>query len=259
MKQRIGAILISLVLVCTMLSVGISAHAENAETITNVPSDIQIEVQGILHYIPSPYEYIVQPKDDSYTLDEEVGSLEVIPAGNTEDFELVVRFFDPDHEESMSWIKQCIENFDGTDCTPFEVFYREKTTGKRAELAEGDEVRIKVSSDDLVLYRLTSDGQKSLVESTIVEGVLTFKAGGSRCYFVLAKKVEEPAPEPTPDPEPTPEPEPEVKPEKPSKPDSGNPDTGDNFNLIFWLSLMADSIFAFFIIMLLREQARVEE
>ncbi len=251
--KRIGAILISALLVCTMLSAGISAHAENAETITNVPENVLIDVNG--NYISNdPFEFIVQSKDDSYTLDEELGSVEVIPAGNAEEFVLVVRFFDPDHEEAMAWIKQHIENFDETDCTPFEVFYREKTTGKRAELAEGDEVRIKVSSDDLVLYRLTTDGQKSLVNCTIADGVLTFKAGGSRCYFVLAKKVEEPAPEPTPDPEPQPEPQPEPKPEP--KPDSGNPDTGDNFNLIFWLSLMADSFFAFFIIMLLREQAR---
>lgn len=258
MKRRIGAILMCVLLVCTMLTVGISAHAENTEIITQVPGDVQIDVNGNHELVKSPNEYIVQPEDDSYTLDEELGSLEVIPAGDTEDFELVVRFFDPNHEQAMAWIKQCIESFDETDCTPFEVFYREKTTGKRAELAEGDEVRIKVSSDDLVLYRLTSDGQKALVDSVIENGVLTFKAGGSKCYFVLAKKPVEPAPEPTPDPEPTPEPEPEVKPEKPSKPDSGNAGTGDNFNLILWISLMVASASAFILLLLLRKQSKEE-
>ncbi|MBR2013676.1 MAG: hypothetical protein IJ995_05630 [Clostridia bacterium] len=261
MKRRISAILI-----CIMLALGMTAQAENSSTITQLPGEVPIGVQGI--YVPAeePNEYTAPLQDDVYKIDAEEGSLELTPAEPNNDRELVVRFFEPDHQEALDWFKKHIEGLDTEDAMPFEIYYRDKTTGQRTELEEEDEVRIKVTSDDLAVYRLTSDSQSSEIDSEIKDGYLIFKVGGSKCYFALAKKQAEPAPEPGPTPdqpgqpggegEGEPEPKPEQKPE--TKPDSDNADTGDHFDLILWISLMVASASAIAIALLLRKKSKEE-
>lgn len=268
MKRRISAILI-----CIMLALGIYAQAENSSTITQLPGEVPINVQG--NYVPAeePNQYTAPLQEDAYKIDAEEGALTVTPAEPNDERELVVRFFEPDHQEALNWFKECIKDLDTQDAMPFEVYYRNKTTGQRTELEEDDEVRIKVSSEDLAVYRLTSDSQSNEIASEIKDGYLIFKVGGTKCYFALAKKQAEPAPGPDqpiqPDQpeqpsqpggegEPKPEPEPEQKPEtKPeTKPDSDNADTGDHFDLIVWISLMVASASAFAIALLLRKQSK---
>ncbi len=262
MKRRIGAILI-----CIMLALGIVAQAENSSTVTQLPGEVPIKVQAI--YVPAeePNQYTAPLQEDSYKIEAEEGALAVTPAEPDDELELVVRFFEPEHQEALNWFKECIEDLDTQDAMPFEIYYRNKTTGQRTELEEDDEVRIKVSSEDLTVYRLTTDSQSSEIASEIKDGYLIFKVGGTKCYFALAKKQTEPAPGPDQpiqpsqpgeegETEPQPEQKPETKPE--TKPDSDNADTGDHFDLILWISLMVASASAFAIALLLRKKSKEE-
>ncbi len=277
MKRRIGAILI-----CMLLALGIYAQADGSSTVTQLPGEVPIRVQG--NYVPAeePNQHTAPLQDDVYKVEAEEGSLTLVPQDPDEERELVVVFFESDHQEALDWFKECIEGLDTQDAMPFEVYYRDKTTGARIELEEGDEIRIKVSSEDLAVYRLTTDSQKSLIPSEIKDGELIFKAGGSKCYFALAKKQAEPAPGPEPDPDPAPDPEPtpdpEPEPEQPgqpggegeaepdprpeqkpeTKPDSDHADTGDHFDLILWISLMVASASAIAIALILRKNSKEE-
>lgn len=271
MKRRIGAILI-----CMLLTLGIFAQADNSATVTQLPDRVPVDVYGTYVGNEAPDQHTAPLQEGAYQVASEDGSLTLIPQNPSDERELVVRFFDADHKEAMDWFKECIEGLNSQDAMPFEIYYRDKATGARIELDEEDEIRIKVSSEALEAYRLTTDGQKSKLDSTVAGGELIFKAGGSKCYFALADKKAEPdQPGPTPpdqpdtpdqpdipdqpdqpETEPKPEQKPEAKPE--AKPDSDNADTGDYFDLILWISLMVASASAFAIALLLRKRSKEE-
>ena len=265
MKRRIGAILI-----CLLLTLGIFAQADGSSTVTQLPGEVLIDVQGT--YVPAeePNEHTAPLQDDVYKIEAEEGALTVTPAEPNDERELVVRYFESDQQEALSWFEECIEGLHTEDSMPFEIYYRDKTTGARIELNEEDEIRIKVSSDALGVYRLTTDSQSAEIPSEVKDGYLIFKAGGSKCYFALAQKAAAPGPDQPiqpdqpdqPDQPSQPggegeaEPEPEQKPE--TKPDSDNADTGDHFDLILWISLMVASASAFAIALILRKKSKEE-
>lgn len=258
MKRRIGAILL-----CIMLALGLTAHADNSGTITQLPGDVPINVQAIFVPAEEPNFYEEPMENGAYLVEAEEGNVALIPAEPNADYTLAVRFFTKEHTDALGWFDANIDGFTTEDSMPFEIYYIDNATGQRVELSEEDEVRIKVAAEDLKVYRLTSDGKVQEITNAKTEGgYLTFKPGGSKCFFALAKQVEEPTPEPKPEeptPEPKPEeptPEPEQKPEQ--KPESDNKDTGDHFDLILWISVMVASASAIAILMILRKKSKEE-
>lgn len=262
MKRWISASLIMLT-----LALSIFAHADSSATITNVPGAAPFDVDGT--YIPSTTEnmHFAPIIEGEYVVSTEKEEIRLNPKEEKEEMQLVVHFFDDEHEEAQDWLEECIKGLE-TESRPFEIYYTDNQGGnKRIELDEGDEISLKLPDPEkeYVVVRLAYDGSKTIVESTVKDGFITFRVGGTKCYFALAEKSKTDLPV---EPDKPQEPDQPIAPDQPSRPDEPttpdqpqkpdkepeSPDTGNGFNLIFWIAVGIASGSALAIALLLRKK-----
>ena len=262
MKRWIGFILIF----CMVLSMGLLSYADNEATITQNPCEQPIDVNGAYEYLPNENMHYAPSVDGGYAVQTEQEEIRVIPKDSdaAEDLQLVVHFFDDENEEAQEWLKECIKGLE-TASRPFEIYYTSgKNSASRVELGEGDEISLKLpdAEKEYVVIRLAYDGSKTVVDSTVKDGYITFFAGGTKCYFALAEKSETDLPiEPDQPDQPDQPCEPDqpdqpTEPDQPTKPDQkpDSPDTGNGFDLIFWIAIAVASASALAIALLLRKK-----
>ena len=212
MKRMFTAFIVILLFVCIL----VTASAAGTKTADEAGQSFSLSVKAVFKESGDLNIYKNNVSGGSSSITTRNGTI-VTVTGNKETFEpgvrLVVREITAEETEAYGWFTGVLKET-GTDILPFDIYFEKD--GQRIPL--NSKIQITITLPDsytspLVCY-VTTDGKVEVLPSSIKDGKISFETNYTS-YYVLADKIKNP---------------------------SDIPQTGDNTNLLLYISLTLFSV-----------------
>jgi hypothetical protein len=207
MKRMLAVSIATLLLACIQV-----ASVSKADTIDELGQPFPISVKTVYKDANNPnvYKNNVSGNYGSITTKSGIKVTVTTSTGTFESGRLVVREITAEETEAHGWFSNVLKEM-GTRILPYDIYFEKN--GQRIPLNSKIQITITLPDNytSPLICHVTTDGKVEVLQSNVTDGRISFETKHTG-YYVLAEKI---------------------------KDSDGNPQTGDNTNLLLYIVLMA--------------------